>query len=189
MVSPGSVGHHTVAGQLHRPGQQWDGGRVDSGPQARGIEHRVQVAEETEPRHIGGRVDPRLHHGLSGPVVQVGHDLDGGPDLLVAGSVALDGRGDDAEAEGLGQVQGPTRAGGGVADETAAVREPGHGHAVLGLEIGDGVSPHDGDAGLGRHRRPPLQDPNQHVEREVVDRPPHEVQREDRPGPHRIDIA
>ena len=67
------------------------------------FQHLREVTREAETRDVGGRVGADGTHRLSRAVVQGGHHLDGFFRRILSEHLPLDGRVEDARAEGLGQ--------------------------------------------------------------------------------------
>jgi hypothetical protein len=148
------------------------------------------VAEEAEACDVGERVDGSARgQRLARPPVEGGHDAHRTVDETRLRHAALDGGGDDAGAERLGEQELVTGASTHVAQHLLRMDEPGDRQTVLGLGVVDAVAAQDGRARLGGGVGPAAQDLSQHLHRQLADREAHEVQREERPRAHRPDVG
>ena len=150
--------------------------------------HLAQVAEQAEARDVGAGVDAHGQHGFGGVAVQGRHHVgrlagDRGLD-----EPALDRRGDDSQPDGLGQHQHVAHLGAAVAQHTVGVNRTGDRQAELGFGVLDGVSTEDGNARLGRLVLGAAQDLLEDHQRQTLVRKTDDVQGEQRPGAHGVDI-
>ncbi len=107
---------------------------------------------------------------------------------VVGRRAPLDRRRGHPDAERLGQHERVAVAQAGVGEDRVGCHLADDGQAVLGLGVVDAVAADHHEAAL----RPDVRAARQHLaeqrERQLVARPRHEVQREQRPPAHRVDV-
>ena len=106
------------------------------------------MPDQAKARNVGATVKlESLGQTDRGPV-EGAHRVKHGCGLVLLDELALNGRGDDARANRLGQQQRIAHARAAVGEHTVKRDKPAHGQAVLGLVVVDGVAARDGAAGL-----------------------------------------
>ena len=101
--------------------------------------HFPGVPEEPTAGNIRGGVRPMLDHGLAGHVVQRPHGLGHALEQFLGALAPLQGSGQDAGANGLGQHQLIARLRGSVGDDLVGMDYPSDRHAVLQLLVHDSM--------------------------------------------------
>ena len=81
-------------------------------------------------------------------LVEGAHRVEHRTSLVLLDKLALNGRGDDARADRLGQQQDIAHARTAIGEHAIERDKAAHGQAVLGLVVVDGVAARDGAAGL-----------------------------------------
>ena len=188
-VGPGPAGHETGRGQLRGARQQRDRRGPEPGRHPAGGQHPVQVAEQPEPGHVGGRPHPRGQRGLARARVEQRHGGDGGVDRPGRGRAVLERGGDHAGADRFGQDELVPWRRAVDGHQRGRVGQAHHGQAVLGHRIVDRVAAGHEAAGLRRHLRAAAQHLAEEGEVEPVARPGGEVDREQRPAAHRVHVG
>jgi hypothetical protein len=188
-VGPGAAGHETGRGQFGGAGQQRDRSGPEPGGHTAGGQHPVQVAEQPEPGHVGGRPHPGGQRGLARARVEQRHRGHGGIYHLGRGRATLERGRDHRGADRLGEdelVPGCRAVDG---HQRGRVGQAHHGQAVLGHRVVDGVAARDEAAGLGRHLRAAAQHLAEDRDVEPVAGPGGQVDREQRPAAHRVHVG
>ena len=109
----------------------------------------MEVAEEAEPGHIGGRVNIIASAYLGGRPVQGRHGGHGGVHGAGGSFAHAVGRADESHTQCLGEdelVTGLSRI---IGRESAGVQETGDGQAVLHAGVGDRVASREDAPRLG----------------------------------------
>ena len=188
-VGPGPAGDEAGRGQFGGTREQRDRrGAYPRRRSARG-QHPVQVAEQAEPGHVGGRAHPRGQGGLAGARVEQRHGRDRGRDDVGGRLSALERGGDHAGADRLGEDQLVSGRRAVDGHQRGRVGQARHGQAVLGHRVVDRVAARDEAPGLRRHLRAAAQHLAQDGEVEPVARPGGQVDREQRPAAHRVHVG
>jgi len=169
--------------------QDGDGPVGHPGHHSAACGHLVQVAEQAEPGDVRRRVDADLDHGVGGITVEPLHLADGGFRGRRRRFLLFDPRGDDADAQRFRQDEPVPGLSADVAHDPVGTHQPRDGQAVLGLRIVDAVAARDEDPGLPGLVRAPLQDLLQDGQRQLPAREADDVQGEDRPAAHGIDVG
>jgi hypothetical protein len=188
-VGPGPAGDEPGCGQFGRAGQQRDRGGVDP---RRGLargQHPVQVAEQPEPGHVGGRADAGFQRGAARVLVEQRHGRDGGRYRAGRGGVALERGGDHAGADRLGQDEPVAGRGPVQPHQRGRVGQAGHGQAVLGHRVVDGVPAGHEASGPRRHLRAAAQHLAEDRDVQPAARPGGQVDGEQRPAAHRVHVG
>ncbi len=129
---------------------------------------------------------PGLERRPRGRVVQGRHRLHGVVEDLARGLVAVV---QHADPERLGQADRHPGDGGVVSQQAIRVAEAGHGHAVLRLGVVDAVAASHRAAGLPRHVVAAAQDLLGQLARQDVPGPPEQVDGDDGPPAHGVDVG
>ena len=188
-VPLGATGNHSLPHELHHAVEDRHPTEGQARTHAAAGGHFVQMPEQTEPGDIGGRMDADVEGGARRTLVQRGHDAHGTCDERRGGQVTLDGRGNDAHAQRLREQQAIAGAGGRVAQNARRMHQAGDRHAVFRFLVVDAVATDDADIGFARLVRPATQDLAEHRHRERLGGEGHDVQRQQRRRPHRVDVA
>ncbi len=162
--------------------------RCTTAASAARVEHLAEVACQAEPADVGAGVHADLGHGRGRRRVENGGLLDGRHHGRFVDDAVLERAGEHADAEPLGEhqpVAGPCAA---VVHDLVRLGDAGHGQAVLGFLVVDGVPAGELRAGLEHLLHAAAEDLAQEAEVEVG-RPGDEVHRRQRPGAHRVDVA
>ena len=141
-------GIKAVVSGLPRTRQDRHSAAVDTAGQPP-AHHLVEVAEEAESGHIGGRVNIIASAYLGGRLVQSRHGGHGGVHGAGGSFAHAVGRADEAHTQRLGEdelVAGLSRI---IGREAAGVHETGDGQAVLHAGVGDGVASREDAPRLG----------------------------------------
>ena len=132
--------------------------------------------------------DSERDGGVACAGVERGHESDRVVDQRRRCGIALDRRGDDAEADRLREHECIAGLCAPVAQNVFRVDGTDDRHAVLRLRVVDRVSAGDDRAGFARDRGTTVDDACEELERQSVTRPRHEVQREQRRAAHRVHV-
>jgi hypothetical protein len=189
VVALGAARDHIEHREIEDAGEHRHRGRVDPRAHPRGREHPLQVAEQPEPRHVGRGLGADLGHRVGRRIVGGRHQLDGRRQQRGVGDPALVRGRRDPDPEGLGEEQVRLGRHGRVTGDAFGIGEPERDHPVLRLRVGDRVATEEGGARLARDVDAALQDLAEHLERQVVDGPGDDVQREERPRAHRVHVG
>ena len=106
------------------------------------------MPDQAKARNVGAAVKFEPLGQTNRRLVEGAHRVKHGCGLVLLDKLALNGRGDDARADGLGQQQNIAHARAAVGEHTVKRDKTAHGQAVLGLVVVDGVTARDGAAGL-----------------------------------------
>ena len=188
LVAARPARHETLLDQGGHAVEHRDGPAPHLGGHPARAGHLLQVPDQAEAGHVGGCAGPHAPHGRAGPGIERRHHAGRLVSQLPAGPAPLDRRGDDPHGERLGEHQRHAGTGSRRPHDLVGVSRARDGHAVLGLGIVDGMAPHDRDPRLPRLVHPALEDAGEQVEVEPL-RPADEVQREQGPAAHRVDVA
>lgn len=121
--------------------------------------------------------------------IEFDHRLNGQLHQLVACGPVLRGGRDDAGAKGFGEYEGLTRLGSVVGGDVLGRGSSGYGESVLRLRIVDRVSAEHGTTGLGHYIETAFDHLCENIERNLVTRPPDELQRGERVCSHGVDVT
>ena len=99
-------------------------------------------------RDIGAAVKLKSLGQTNRRLIEGTHRVKHSCGLVPLDELALNGRGDDARADRLGQQQNIVHARAVVGEHTVECDKTAHGQAVLGLVVVDSVAARDGAAGL-----------------------------------------
>jgi hypothetical protein len=147
------------------------------------------MAQEAKAGDVRAGVDPNLDHRLGRALIQGRHHADRAIDGLCGDPFELDSGRDDPKPEGFGEHQVVADLGAGVRNDLLRMDEAGDHQSVLRLGVVDAVAPDDGGAGLPDLIGAPLEDQAQDAEGQLRGGEADEVQGEDRPRPHGVDVA
>ena len=115
------------------------------------------MPDQAKARNVGAAVKPESLSQTDRGFVEGAHRVNHGCGLVLLDKLALNGRGDDARADRLGQQQNIAHVRAAVGEHTVEWHKTAHGQAVLGLVIVDGVAARDGatrlDALVGAARQ------------------------------------
>ena len=106
------------------------------------------MPDQAKARDIGAAVKLKSLGQTNRRLVEGTHRVKHGCGLVLLDELALNGRGDDARADRLGQQQSIARARAAVGEHTVKHDKAAHRQAVLGLVVVDGVAARDGAASL-----------------------------------------
>ena len=106
------------------------------------------MPDKAKARDIGTAVKLKPLGQTNRRLVEGAHRVKHGCGLVLLDELALNGRGDDARADRLGQQQDIAHARAAVGKHTVERDKAAHGQAVLGLVVVDGVATRDGTASL-----------------------------------------
>ena len=106
------------------------------------------MPDQTKARNVGAAVKLKSLGQTNRCLVEGSHQVKHGCGLVLLDELALNGRGDNARADGLGQQQNIAHARAAVGEHTVKRDKAAHGQAVLGLVVVDGVAARDGAARL-----------------------------------------
>jgi len=147
------------------------------------------MPEEAEAGDVGSSLDESALGEERAGDIEGSHEIDrgsgGSPDL----ELALDGRGEDAGAERLGEDEEVSRAGTGVGDESVGMDETGDGKSVEGLGILDGVPAGEDAASFGDLVGATAEDVVDSGQLELVKGDPHDIHGGDGSPPHGIHVG
>jgi hypothetical protein len=188
-VGPGPAGDETGRGQFGGTRKQRDRRGPEPGRHPAGGQHPVQVAQQPEPGHVGGRPHPRGQRGLARARVEQRHRGHGGVYHPGRGRAVLERGGDHAGADRLGEDELVPGRGPVDGQQSGRVGQAHHGQAVLGHRVVDRMAARDEAPGFGRDLRAAAQHLAEQGEVEPVARPGGEVDREQRPAAHRVHVG
>ena len=150
--------------------------------------HLHRVAQEAKAGDVGGRPQVELDGQLSSPPVETRHPSSSGCNLLDSSDTSLDRRRDHPGTQGLGEDEEVTDLSTGLGQQTVRVGVAHHHQPILGLWVGDGVATGQDRAGLPHLLRPSPHHLGQDLGGQIGGEG-HDVQGEQRPSSHRVDIA
>lgn len=110
--------------------------------------HFAGVTDDAETGDVGHGVGVVLERDFAGGLVERGHGYGGGVDPRGLGLGLLDGGGDDAGADGLGEDQCVAGTRGGVGKDARGIDGSGDGVTEFEFGIADAVAANDGASGL-----------------------------------------
>ena len=115
------------------------------------------MPDQAKARNVGAAVKLKSLGQTNRSLVEGAHRVKHGRGLVMLDKLALNGRGDDARADRLGQQQDVAHARAAIGKHTIERDKAAHGQAVLGLVVVDGVAARDGatrlDALVGAARQ------------------------------------
>lgn len=106
------------------------------------------MPDQAKARDVGAAVKLETLGQTNRGLVEGTHRAEHRAGAILFDELALNGRGDDARADRLGQQQDIAHARAAVGEHAVERDEAAHGQAVLGLVVVDGVTARDGAAGL-----------------------------------------
>ena len=187
-VPRAAAGHHAVGRQFDGARQKWHCGELEVDRDL-GLEcHSAEMAEQTEAGHVGAAGDPGSQCQTGGNVVEADHRCDRSVGLLLGGLTSLDGGGQHADAECLGEDDVLTGAQARIGEEPVRMGFAGDRHAVLGFGVVDRVAAGDHEAGLGGDVLAACEHLAEQCGRQRVGVPADEIQCKQRPTAHRVDV-
>ena len=115
------------------------------------------MPDQAKARNVGAAVKFEPLGQTNRRLVEGAHRVKHGCGLVLLDKLALNGRGDDARADRLGQQQNIAHACAAVGEHAVERDKAAHGQAVLGLVVVDGMAARDGatrlDALVGAARQ------------------------------------
>ena len=115
------------------------------------------MPDQTKARNVGAAVKLKSLGQTNRSLVEGAHRVKHGCGLVLLDELALNGRGDNARADRLGQQQNIAHACAAVGEHAVERDKTTHGQAVLGLVVVDGMAARDGatrlDALVGAARQ------------------------------------
>ena len=139
-------------------------------------------------RDVRAGVYPQALRRLRRVAVELSHGVGRRLEVVLSDKLALEGGGQDAGAQGLGDDHRVPLAGAVIGQDLLRMHRAGDTHAVLGFVIGDGVAPRDGTHGLGRLVGASGQDLPRHLQIEAVGET-QQIQGKDGLSAHGIDVG
>ena len=106
------------------------------------------MPDQAKARNVGAAVKFESLGQTNRRLVEGAHRVKHGCGLVLLDKLALNGRGDDARADRLGQQQNIAHVRAAVGEHAVERNKAAHRQAVLGLVVVDGVAARDGAAGL-----------------------------------------
>ena len=106
------------------------------------------MPDQAKARDVGAAVKLESLGQANRGLVKGAHRVEHRAGVILFDKLALNGRGDDARADRLGQQQDIARACAAVGEHTVEWHKAAHGQAVLGLVVVDGVAARDRATGL-----------------------------------------
>ena len=124
---------------------------------ARALGHLARVPDQTKARNVGAAVKLKSLGQTNRSLVEGAHRVKHGRGLVLLDELALNGRGDNARADRLGQQQNIAHACAAVGEHAVERDKAAHRQAILGLVVVDGMAARDGatrlDALVGASRQ------------------------------------
>ena len=151
----------------------------------------MKVTEESIARDVCCRVDRsvQFRHGPSGAGVERSHDLHGAGHVVLSDRVTFQRGAQNPRSDRLGQNERVTRPRPGVVDDLVRMYVAHDHHAVLGFAVVDRMTTEDKGSGFAGYVDTSLDSATQQLEHRGIAGPRNEVQGEQGPRPHRVDIA
>ena len=111
---------------------------------ARALGHLARMPDQAKARNVGASVKLESLGQTNRGLVEGAHRVKHRTRLALLDELALNGRGDDARADRLGQQQNIAHVRAAVGEHAVEWHKTAHGQAVLGLVVVDGVAARDG---------------------------------------------
>ena len=148
------------------------------------------MPEEAEAGDVGRGMHrvAELERSVAGARVERGHDAHRFGDELGCGGVTLHGSRDHTEADRLGQHEVVAGLGAGVGEDAVGMHGADDRKAVFRLGVVDRVAAGDERTGGAHDVGPAVENPSEQLERQVLTRPRHQVQRQQRRAAHRVHV-
>jgi hypothetical protein len=187
-VAPGAAGHGARLGELARAREERDGGDVEVDVDTGRRGHLGEVPEQPEAGDVRGARRACRERRPGGGPVRRRHGRHGRGQQPAGRDAPLDRGGGHPDAQRLGQHERVAVAQPGVGQEPVGCHLADDGQAVLGLRVVHAVPADHHEPALRRDVGAARQHLAEHVERQLVAGPGHEVEREQRPAAHRVDV-